>query len=564
MANLRFFSTFRGYQAEWLRYDLTAGLAIAAVGLPSAIAYPAIAGLPPAVGLYSSIIPLLGYALLGSSRQLVVGPDAGTVAVLAAVFLSLGLSSPDDRIVVSAAIAVIVGLLCFLASLLRLGFIANFLSRPILTGFMTGISLTILVGQIGRFTGVKIDGDGLFRPLVELASKTNLIHWPSVALATGLFILLRLLGAWLPAIPGPLVAVVLATALSAGFDFPAMGIAVVGEIPSQLPSLALPIPQGLSISNLILGSAAVLIVSFGSGIVTARSFGAKNKYPVDANRELLGFGAANVASGLFGGFAVTASDSRTAINDMMGGKTQLAGIVSAAALALTVLFLSGALSFLPKPALGAVLASAAVSLIDLRTLRELWRINRIEFSFALISIVGVIAVGVLQGVIVAIGATLLYLLMKGLKPRDALIGRIPGRDGFYKLHRYKRAQPIPGLAIYLLQGNLLFFNADYVKGRFEAILASVAPGIQWLIYDASATAQIDSTAAAALDDVCALAAAQGLKFGIAELHSEPFETLERAGVLAKIGADMIFADLEDVTAAFSARQTSPNPTANLR
>jgi SulP family sulfate permease len=563
VANLRFFSTFRGYQAEWLRYDLTAGLAIAAVGLPSAIAYPAIAGLPPTVGLYSSMIPLLGYALLGSSRQLVVGPDAGTVTVMAAVFVSLGLSSTDDRIVVSAAIALIVGLLCFLASLLRLGFIANFLSRPILTGFMTGISLTILIGQIGRFTSVKIDSDGLFRPLVELASKANLIHWPSVALATGLFILLRLLGAWLPAIPGPLVAVVLATALSAGFDFPAMGIAVVGEIPSQLPSLALPIPQGVSISDLILGSAAVLIVSFGSGIVTARSFGAKNKYPVDANRELLGFGAANVASGLFGGFAVTASDSRTAINDMMGGKTQLAGIVSAAALALTVLFLSGALSFLPKPALGAVLASAAVSLIDLRTLRELWRISRAEFSFALISIVGVIAVGVLQGVIVAIGATLLYLLMKGLKPRDALIGRIPGRDGFYKLHRYKGAQPIPGLAIYLLQGNLLFFNADYVKGRFEAILSSVAPGTQWLIYDASATAQIDSTATATLDDVCALAAAQGLKFGIAELHSEPFETLERAGVLAKIGADMIFADLEDVTAAFSGRQTSPNPTARL-
>ena len=525
----------REYRTEWLRYDLTSGLAIAAVGLPSAIAYPALAGLPPEIGLYASIVSLLGYALFGSSRQLIVGPDAGTVTVLAAVLLSFGLSSTDDRIVASAAIAVIVGLLCFLASILRLGFIANFLSRPILTGFMTGISLSILVGQIGRFTGVKIESDGLFRPLFELAAKANLIHWPSLALGVGLFILLRLLGAWLPAIPGPLVAVVLATALSAAFDFPGLGIRVVGEIPSQLPSPMLPIPQGISISDLILGAVAVLIVSFGAGIVTARSFGAKNKYPVDANRELLGFGAANVASGLFGGFAVTASDSRTAINDLMGGKTQLAGIVSAVALALTVLFLSDALSLLPTPALGAVLASAAISLIDLHTLRELWRISRIEFVFALISIAGVIGLGVLNGVIVAVGATLLYLLMKGLRPRDAMLGRIPGRDGFYKLHRYRDAQPIPGLAVYLLQGSLLFFNVDYVKGRIEDIIAKLSPETEWFIFDAGATAQIDSTAAVMLDDVRALAEERGLKFGIVELHSEPLDMLIRSGVVAKVG-----------------------------
>ena len=327
---------------------------------------------------------------------------------------------------------------------------------------------------------------------------------------------------------------------------------MVGEIPSQLPSPALPIPQGIAISDLILGAAAVLIVSFGAGIVTARSFGAKNKYPVDANRELLGFGAANVASGLFGGFAVTASDSRTAINDLMGGKTQLAGIVSAIALALTVLFLADALSLLPTPALGAVLASAAISLIDLQTLRELWRISRIEFAFALISIAGVLGLGVLSGVVVAIGATLLYLLIEGLTPRDAMLGRIPGREGFYKLHRYRDAQPIPGLAVYLLQGSLLFFNADYVKGRIEDIIAKLSPDTEWFIFDAGATAQIDSTAAAMLDDVRAIVEEQGLKFGIVELHSEPLDMLIRSGVVAKLGPGMIFDDLEDAVAAFSA------------
>jgi len=225
--------------------------------------------------------------------------------------------------------------------------------------------------------------------------------------------------------------------------------------------------------------------------------------------------------------------------------------VAAAALALTVVFLTDALALLPTPALGAVLASAAISLIDLRTLRELWRISYVEFVFALISIAGVISLGVLKGVIVAMGATLLYLLMRGLRPRDAMLGRVPGRDGFYKLHRYQEVEPVPGLAIYLLQGNLLFYNADYVKGRLEAIISHLAPETRWLIFDASVAAHIDSTGAAALDDACTLARARGVKFGIVELHSEPFETLKRAGVLAKIGDDMIFDVLEDVTAASS-------------
>lgn len=544
MPTLPLISSLREYRVEWLRYDLTSGLAIAAVGLPSAIAYPALAGLPPEVGIYASILSVLGYALLGSSRQLIVGPDAGTVTVLAAVLVSFGLSSTAENVVASAAIAAMVGLLCFLASVLRLGFIANLLSRPILTGFMTGISLSILIGQIGRFTGVKIESDGLLRPLVEIAKKSDLINWPSLWLGVGLFVMVRLLGKWLPSVPGPLVVMALATALSYAFDFQALGIRVVGAVPSQLPSPSIPIPD-VAIGDLILGAAAVLIVSFGAGIVTARSFGAKNRYPVDANRELLGFGAANLASGLFGGFAVTASDSRTAINDLMGGKTQVAAVVSAAALALTVLFLTDALAILPVPALGAVLASAAISLIDFRTLRQLWRISRIEFLFALISIAGAVSLGVLQGVIIAVVATLLYLVMEGMTPRDALLGRLPGRDGFYKLHRYPQAKPVPGVVIYLVQGSLLFYNVEHIKSRIEEIFATLAPDTKWFIFDAGAAAQIDSTAAVMLDEVRAMAEERGIKFAIVELHSEPLEILDRSGVLARVGPRMIFDELEE-------------------
>jgi MFS superfamily sulfate permease-like transporter len=305
----------------------------------------------------------------------------------------------------------------------------------------------------------------------------------------------------------------------------------------------------------ILGAVAVMVVSFASGIVTARSFGAKNKYAVDANRELVGFGAANLASGLFGGFPVTSSDSRTAVNSLMQGRTQVAGLVSAATLALAVLFLSDALSLLPMPALAAVLASAAVSIIDLKTLRELWRVSRIEFTFALISVAGVVVVGVLEGVIVAVGVTLLYLLMKGMRPRDAMLGYIPGREGFHKLHRHPDARQIPGIAIYLLQGSLLFLDGDYVKGRIEGIVENLSPDTEWLIYDASATAQIDSTAVAVLDDVLAFTKERGLKFGIAGLHREPGDTLVRSDLAAKVGADMMFEDLEGVVAAYAATHT---------
>ncbi|CAN7424750.1 MULTISPECIES: SulP family inorganic anion transporter [unclassified Phenylobacterium] len=547
-------SSLKGYRIGWLQSDVMSGLAIAAVGLPSAIAYPALAGLPPEVGLYSSILAVVGYAFFGSSRQLIVGPDAGTVMMLTAVLVSLGVTATGDRVVVASAIAILVGVLCFVASLLRLGFIANFLSRPLLAGFMTGISLSILVGQLGRFTGVKIESDGLLRPLWEIATKAELIHWPSLLLGGALFVLLRVMGAIAPAIPGPLVAVGLATALSAMFDFKGLGIAVVGKIPPGFPMPVAPIPHGVSIVDLFLGAVAVLIVSFGAGIVTARSFGAKNRYPVDANRELVGFGAANVASGFFGGFAVTASDSRTAVNDMMAGKTQVAGLVSAAALALSVLFLADAIALLPAPALGAILASAAVSLIDLQTLRELWRISRIEFAFAMISIAGVVVLGVLNGVIVAIAATLLYVIMKGLQPRDALLGRIPGREGFYKLHRYEDSQPIPGLCVFLLQGSLLFFNVDYVKARIRQVIEDLPPDTVWFIFDGASTPQIDSTAVLMLDDVRMFAEAHGLKFAMVELHQEPLETLTRAGIVSKIGGDMVFDDLEDAVEAFSTRQ----------
>jgi high affinity sulfate transporter 1 len=545
-------ASFAGYRPAWVKTDVAAGLAVAAVGLPSAIAYPAIAGLPPQTGLYASIAPLVAYAVFGPSRQLIVGPDAATITVMAAVLAAMPGLDAADRPAVAAMLALVVGGFYIGARLLGLGVLSTFLSRPILVGFFAGISLSILVGQLDRITGVDIDAEGLIPPLVELVRKAATIHWPSLALAVVMFGVLQATRIFRLPVPGPVVVVVLAVALSALLDFRGHGIAVVGDIPSSIPALALPSMAGASLDTLLIGAAAIFLVSFAAGIVSARSFGERGGYPVDANREMIGFGTANIAAGLFSAFPITASDSRTAINASVGGHSQLVSLVAAGALLMIVLYLQPALAILPIPALGAILIAAALSLIDIPAMREIWRISRMEFIFAMIAIFAPISLGVLNGVLVAIGATFAYLLHKMMYPRDALLGRVPGRDGFYKLHRRPDARPVPGLTIALIQGDLLFFNADHVHARLRAIVDAEPAGKRWFVLDASAITQVDSTAAAMLEEVRADLAGRDIALGLAELHAEVHGLLDRAGLIAAIGPDMIFDDLDDALRAFGA------------
>lgn len=553
--SLALFANPSGYRPSWIRHDVAAGVAVAAVGLPSAIAYPAIAGLPPITGLYASIAPLVAYAFFGPSQKLIVGPDAAIMTILAASLVTIMASAPAGvgRTEVAAILAVGVGLFYLAAWALRLGVLANFLSRPILTGFFTGISLSILIGQIDRVTGVDVKGDGLLRPLVELVQRAAEIHWPSFILALGMFGLLQLVRIVRSPVPGPVVVLVLSILLSAIFNFEAMGIAVVGDIPAGMPSLHLPHLAGLPFETLAMSSAAIFLVSFGSSVITARSFGAIGGYTVDPNRELVGLGAANIAGGLIGAIPVGASDSRTAVNLTVGGRSQLTSVVAAATLLGTILFLGPTLGIIPIPVLGAILAATALSLIDLNGLVRLWRISRMEFVFAMVALWGPIGLGVLNGVLIAVAATFVYLLRKTMFPRDAMLGRVPGHDGFYKLHRTPEAQPVPGLAICLIQGSLLFFNSDYVGTRLRSIAEDVPAGTRWLLIDASAMPQIDSSAAAMLLELCGALKERGISLGFAELHAEVRDMLQRAGVIDCTGAAMVFDIVEDAYQAFLVR-----------
>ncbi|MBB3657658.1 high affinity sulfate transporter 1 [Rhizobium sp. BK650] len=537
-----------GFDKGWLRSDIPAGLSIAAVGLPSAIAYPAIAGLPPETGIYASIVAPIAYAIFGPSRLLIVGPDAASMSVLAAAMGTIIAADPPaggDRVAIAAALALGVGICYILAKLLKLGVLASFLSRPILVGFFAGVSLSILVGQIGRFTGVKIESDGLIHPLVEFLAKSSLIHWPSLILGLAMFALLWIVRLFPFRIPGPILVVIISVALSAIFDFRGQGIAVVGDIPRGLPSFFLPPLHEMPLDKVVTGSVAIFLVSFGSGIVAARSFASRTGDEVDANQELLGLGAANVAPGLFGSFPVSVSDSRTAINLSTGGVSQASGLVSALALIAVLVFLHGALRILPIPALAAILTMAAVSLIDIPELKKIWRISRMEFVFALIAMWGAISFGVLNGVVVAIIATFVYLLRQTMFPRDGLLGRIEGRHGFFDLRRYPEARPVPGAAVFAVQGSILFYNADYVRTRLTSVVKGLPSGTKCLVLDASAITQIDSTGATALEAVAEILVKRNIVFAFADLSDESRVILERAGVITMVGADNIFNGREE-------------------
>ncbi|HEX4569060.1 MAG TPA: SulP family inorganic anion transporter [Dongiaceae bacterium] len=544
----------RGYQLRWLRFDIVAGLSVAAVALPTAVAYPAIMGLPPQIGLYAAILPPVGYAIFGPSRRLMVGPDTATCMMVASAFIGLGISGVDERIAVAAAFAMVVGIACVAAGALGLGFIANFLSKPVLMGFLSGVALDLIIGQLGKLTRLSLSSGGLFGPLVDFVVKLPGAHPPTVILGLGLLAILRGLRRWAPGLPGSLIAVVLGTLLSVVLDFGGLGVTLVGAIPQGLPSPSFAIPSGLALDNFALAALGILIVSFSSGIVTARSFGLKYKYAVDANLELVGFGAANIASSLIGGFPVTGSDSRTAVNCAVGGKTQLAGLVAAAALTAAVLFFGSVLAYLPVAALSAILISAALDLIDTRGFVTLWRLSRIEFTFAIIGILSVLSLGVLRGVIIAVLTTLGHLIWIASRPRDAILGIIPNRDGLYKLHRHPDAAPIPGLTIYLPEGAVVFFNADYVKHRLLKSVARTPSPPLWLVLDASAIGFLDTTSVDALEDARATLAAHGIKLAVAGLHAGARRLIERSGLAARIGPEMIFHSAEDAADAYRAWQ----------
>ncbi len=552
-------SNFRGVTRASARLDVMAGMSVAAVALPVGLAYAAMMGVPPVAGLWAAIAGMLGYAVFGASRRLIVGPDTATCTLIAATLTGMALITPEDRLMAATGIALVVGVGCLIARLFRLGVLANLLSRPVLIGYMAGVAITLGLSQISGLTGVGLRNGGLINPFLELSKRIHEIQIPTLLLGLVCCASLIAVKRWRPHWPGPILLVVGSCILSWLFNFPALGIAVVGEVPAGLPALSIPRPIG-DLNSLLLGAAGVLVVSFSSGIVTARSFAARTGDNVDPNRELVGFGAANVMAGLFQGFVVTGADSRTAVSLVSGGSSPVVALSAAAGLAIVVALLSAPLFWLPQAALSAILLLAAASLLDVNAFKRLARISRIELIFALIAAVGVVGFGVLQGVAVSVGATLLYVMYVSANPRDALLGRLPGESVLGKLHLNRDAQPVPGVVVWLFESSIWFFNVDAFRKRAREII-HLAPQAKWFVLDAEAMTHADADAVEALHELKGELDRRGIKMAIAGGHGTFRKALDRSGLADEIGRDRIFVAPEQAVDAIERWQLAESASA---
>ncbi|MBK9326220.1 MAG: SulP family inorganic anion transporter [Hydrogenophilales bacterium] len=543
----------RLYRREWLSRDVIAGLSVAAVQVPTAIAYANLAGFPPEVGLYASMLPVLVYALFGSSRQLVLGPDAATCAMIAALLLPLAQGNLAHYLQLSAALAIMAGLLMVIGGMNRMGFIVNFFARPILIGFLNGIAFSIIAGQLGKLLGITMVNRDFVPSLIEIVRRLGETHGHSLAVGLVTLMLLILIRRFLPRAPVALIALLASGLGVVLLGFEGQGVKLVGAVPSGLPSFSLPGLGYEGAQSIFMNAVGLVIVSFTSGMLTARSFAARNGYPINADQEMRAIGFSNIASGLTGGFAVTGADSRTAVNDASGGKTQLVSVVAALATAGVALFLAEPLGYLPIAALAAVLIHSAWGLLDFASYRNLRLIDRFEFGLSLLTTVGVLVIGVLPGVVIAILMALVNVLVKIYRPGDALLGEVPGLEGYNDMSLSPEARPVPGMILYRFEAPLLFFNADNFKARVMALVDGAGPGTRWFVLSTEAVSQLDSTGAMAIDELHGELRARNVQLVIARPKQFMRKYGEHLGLGDKIGRENIFFSVHAAVEAIQQR-----------
>ncbi|MDH0648653.1 SulP family inorganic anion transporter [Pseudomonas sp. GD03858] len=527
------------YRREWFHADLQAGLSVAAIQIPIAIAYAQIVGLPPQYGLYACVLPMIVYALIGSSRQLMVGPDAATCAMIAGAVAPLAMGDPQRIAELSVIVTVLVGAMLIAAGVARAGFIASFFSRPILIGYLNGIGLSLIAGQLSKVVGFRIEGDGFILSLVNFLQRLGEIHWLTLTIGLAGLGLLIWLPRRYPRLPAALVVVLVFTALAGLFGLDRYGVAILGPVPAGIPELAWPRSSLAETKSLLRDALGIATISFCSAMLTARSFAARHGYAINANHEFVALGVSNLAAGISQGFAISGADSRTAVNDMVGGKSQLVGIIAALVIALILLFLTAPMAWIPQAALGAVLLMAGWGLIDVKSLKTIRRLSRFEFWLCLLTTVGVLGLGVLPGIVFAVTLAILRLLYSIYQPTDAVLGWVPGIEGQVDVRQHKDARTVPGLVVYRFDDAILFFNADYFKMRLlEAVQGEAQP--KAVLFDAEAVTSIDVSGIAALREVRDTLAAQGIHFAIARARGTFLRMLVRSGMAREMEEKLLF------------------------
>ena len=534
--------TLRHYPAAWLRHDIAAGLVLTTMLVPVGIAYAVASGVPGIYGLYATIFPLLAYALFGPSRILVMGPDSSLAAVILAVVLPLSGGDANRAIALAAAMAVVSGIVCIVAGLARLGFITELLSKPIRYGYMNGIALTVLISQLPKLFGFSIDSDAPLQSVGAIAASVldGKVNWTTFTVGAATLAVIYLLKGN-KRVPGILVAVVGATVLVGVLDLAARaGVSVLGSLPQGLPSFSIPWIGSTDLVPVLIGGTAIALVSFADTSVLSRVYAAKTRTHVDPNQEMVGLGVANLAAGLFQGFPISSSASRTPVAEAAGAKTQMSGVVGALTVTLLLLVAPNLLKNLPISALAAVVIAAAVGMIEVTDLGRIYRIQRWEFWLAIACSAGVVVLGAIPGIGLAIAVAVIEFLWDGWRPHSAVLGRSDGIKGYHDIQRHPEARQIPGLVLFRWDAPLFFANAEWFHDLIlDAVAASPTP-VRWVVVVAGPVTSADVTSAdmlAELDDVLHEA---GIKLCFAEMKGPVKDKLKRFGLFARLGEHFFF------------------------
>jgi len=551
--------SLHGYRLAWLRGDLLAGITVAAFLVPQVMAYAQVAGVPPVTGLWAALPALVIYAVLGSSRSLSMGPESTTALMTAVAIGPLAAGNPARYAGLAASLALLVGVLSVCAGLARLGFAADLLSRPVLVGYLAGVGLIMIAGQLGRVTGVRVSGSSFAAELASFAAGLGGLQPATVAVAGAVLMFLFVVRWRWPHAPGPLLAMLLATAAVAALGLSGRGVNVVGPIPAGLPVPRLPDVRWHELRELLLPSFSVMIVAFTDDILTARSF-ARRGEQVRANQELLALGVANAGASMLQGFPVSSSATRTAIAVAAGSRTQVYSLAAAASVLAVLYFLAPLLAAFPVAALGAIVIYAAIRLIDVTAFRRLLAFRRGELVIALLACAGVLVFNILYGVLLAVAVSVAELLVRVARPHDAVLGRVPGLAGMHDIDDYPGAQTVPGLVVYRYDAPLFFANAEDFRRRALAAAGSQAP-VRWFVLNVEANVEVDFTALEAVEAVRAELTRMGTVFALARVKQDLLARLEAFGLAEKIGADRLFPTLPTAVETYEqwARQ---HPLAN--
>jgi high affinity sulfate transporter 1 len=545
------------YQRTWLTKDIIAGLVLSALLVPQGMAYADLAGLPAVTGLYTSILCLLAYAVFGPSRVLVLGPDSSLGPMIAATILPLMLAGGDPvrAVALASLLAVLVGVIMVGAGLAKFGFVADLLSKPTQIGYMNGLALTIIVGQLPKLLGFSVDADGLIAEARAVWSglAQGLVNTTAAVVGAASLIGILLLNRLLPKLPSVLIVVVLAAVAVNALNLEERGVDTVGVIPQGFPPLTIPTVMWSDLPPLLLGAVAIAVVALADTMSTASAFAARRRERVRGNQEMIGIGAANIAAGFFQGFPVSTSGSRTAVAEQAGSRSQVTGVVGAAVISLVLMFATGAMEFVPQPTLGAIVVVAALALADVAGTRRLWRQRRMEFTLSVIALLGVALLGVLPGILVAVGLSILDVFRRTWWPYHAELGRVAGVPGLHDTERYPNAQHLPGIVVYRFDAPLIFANAR-MFGEAMREIAQQQPDLRWIVIAAAPITDVDTTASDMLHDLDLWLNERGTSLVFAEMKDPVREKVERYNLTDTIDPDHFFPTLDAALDEY-ARQT---------